>query len=77
MPHVNIKCYPGRTEEQKKKCAEEVAKVVSEIMGCDISHVSLEINEVDKADWKSKVWDKEIEPNMDKLYVKPGYKPEK
>ena len=44
MPHVNIKCYPGRTEEQKKKCAEEVAKVVSEIMGCDVSHVSLEIN---------------------------------
>ena len=76
MPHVNIKCYPGRTEDQKKRCAKEVAKVISEIMGCDISHVSLEINEVEKTDWKSKVWDKEIEPNLDKLYVKPGYKPE-
>lgn len=76
MPHVNIKCYPGRTEEQKKKCAEEVAKVVSSIMGCDISHVSLEINEVQKTDWAETVWDKEIAPNMDKLYVKPGYKPE-
>ena len=59
------------------RSAEEVSKVISEIMGCDVSHVSLEINEVEKTDWKSKVWDKEIEPNMDKLYVKPGYKPEK
>ena len=73
MPHINIKCYPGRTEEQKQKCALAVAKAVSEIMGCDISHVSLEINEIDKSDWEAKVWDKEIEPNMDKLYsiIKP------
>lgn len=77
MPHINIKCYPGRTEEQKQKCALAVAKAVSEIMGCDISHVSLEINEIDKSDWEAKVWDKEIEPNMDKLYIKPGYNPKK
>ena len=25
MPHVEIKCYPGRTEEVKKACAERVA----------------------------------------------------
>lgn len=76
MPHVDIKCYPGRTEEQKKLCAKKVANVISEIMGCDVSHVSIAINEVEKEDWPSKVWDKEIAPNMDKLYVKPGYKPE-
>lgn len=76
MPHINIKCYPGRSEEQKKRCAEAVAKAVSETMGCDVSHVSLEINEIEKANWVVDVWDKEIEPNMDKLYVKPGYKPE-
>ncbi len=76
MPHVDIKCYPGRTEEQKKLCAEKVANVISEIMRCDVSHVSIAINEVEKADWASNVWDKEIAPNMDKLYVKPGYKPE-
>ena len=26
MPHVEIKCYPGRSEEQKTKCAEEVTR---------------------------------------------------
>ena len=31
MPHIIIKCYPGRTEEQqKKKCAESLA-IVSQI----------------------------------------------
>ena len=33
MPHVEIKCYPGRTEEVKTKCAEEVAKAIAETMG--------------------------------------------
>lgn len=34
MPHIEIKCYPGRTEEQKKKCAEEVTKAITESLGC-------------------------------------------
>ncbi|WP_081647893.1 tautomerase family protein [Butyrivibrio sp. VCB2006] len=25
MPHVEIKCFTGRTEEQKKECAERVS----------------------------------------------------
>ena len=26
MPHVEISCYPGRTEEMKQKCAEKIAE---------------------------------------------------
>jgi len=26
MPHVEIKCFPGRTENQKKLCAEKVSE---------------------------------------------------
>ena len=37
MPHVVIKCFPGRTEEQKTKCAEEVTKAIAETMGCNES----------------------------------------
>ena len=73
MPHVEIKCYPGRTEEVKAKCAEEVTKAIAETMGCDASSVSIAIKEVGKEDWKSEVWDKEIAPEMDALYKKPGY----
>jgi len=76
MPHITIKCYPGRTEEQKKKCAESVALAIANTLGCDISAVSLEIDEIEKENWTSDVWDKEISPNMENLYIKPGYKPE-
>lgn len=72
MPHVVIKCYPGRSEEQKLKCAEEVTKAITETMSCDASSVSIDIKEVAKEDWKSSVWDKEITP-VENLYKKPGY----
>ena len=50
MPHVEIKCYPGRTEEVKTKCAEEVAKTVAASLGCDESSVSVAIKEIEKED---------------------------
>ena len=73
MPHVEIKCYPGRSEEQKTKCAEEVTRAIAETMGCDASSVSIAIKEIEKDDWKSKVWDTQIAPEKDSLYKKPGY----
>ena len=36
MPHVEIKCFPGRTEEQKTRCAEKIAEDIAEILGCNI-----------------------------------------
>ena len=73
MPHIVMKCYPGRTEEQKNLCAQQMAESVAQTMGCPVSSVSIAIEEVEKEDWKETVWDKEISPNMDGLYVKPGY----
>ena len=67
MPHVEIKCYPGRSEEQKTRCAEEVTKAITETMGC------VAIKEIEKEDWKNKVWDTQIAPECDTLYKKPGY----
>ena len=72
MPHVESKCFPGRTEEQKIRCAEEVTKAIAETMGCNESSVSVAIKEVAQDDWKDQVWDKEILP-LDNLYKKPGY----
>lgn len=73
MPHIEIKCYAGRTEAQKKECADLVAAVVSEKLGCEVSHVSVAIKDVQPADWKEKVWDAQIVPDNDFLYKKPGY----
>ncbi|NLX70947.1 MAG: 4-oxalocrotonate tautomerase [Clostridiales bacterium] len=73
MPHVEIKCYPGRTEEQKKKCADKIAEDIAEVLGCDISSVSVAIKEIPAEEWKEKVWEVDITPNEKYLYVKPGY----
>ncbi|MDE7278449.1 MAG: tautomerase family protein [Oscillospiraceae bacterium] len=73
MPHVEIKCFSGRTDEQKRKCAEKVADDIAAILGCEISSVSIAIKDVDEKDWKEEVWDKNIITNKDYLYKKPGY----
>ena len=73
MPHVEIKCYPGRSEDQKYKCAEEVTKAITETLGCEASSVSIAIKEIEKSDWKKEVWDAQIIPDNNNLYKKPGY----
>ncbi len=73
MPHIEIQCFPGRTEEQKTMCAEKVAVAVSETLGCKISSVSVAIKDVPEDQWKSRVWDTCIAPDKELLYLKPGY----
>ena len=72
MPHVEIKCFPGRTEETKQACADKVAAVVAEALGCKTTSVSVAIKEVDQADW-GKLYHEQIMADQDTLYVKPGY----
>lgn len=73
MPHVEIKCFAGRTDQQKRVCAEKIAVVIAETLGCETSSVSVAIKDVNKDDWKEKVWDKHIIPDEEYLYKKPGY----
>ena len=73
MPHVEIECYPGRNDEQKRECAEKIAEVMAQTLGCKASSVSVSFSDVAPEDWKEKVWDAKIKPNMDSLSKKPGY----
>lgn len=74
MPHIEIKCYHGRSEEQKKLCAEKVAQAAADALGCKLSSVSVAIKEIEKGNWKKDVWDKQIVPDEKYLYKKPEYK---
>ena len=49
MPHVEIKCFPGRTEEQKTICAEKIAEIIAESLGCETKSVSVAIKDIEKA----------------------------
>ena len=74
MPHVEIKCFAGRSEEQKRICAEKVAEVLAETLGCKTSSVSVAIKDIAEEKWKTEVWDKDIIPDSKYLYKKPEYK---
>lgn len=73
MPHVDLKCFSGRTEKQKTECAEKIAVVIAETLGCKTSSVSVAIKDVPEDEWKEKVWDVCIVPDEEYLYKKPGY----
>ena len=73
MPHVEIKCFEGRSDELKKECAMKVAKTVAEVLNVNLSSVSVAIKDYMPADWKEQVWDKDIVPDEKYLYKKPEY----
>lgn len=73
MPHVIVKMYPGTSEEQKEKIAQEITKVLMKGADKPEAAVSVAITEVAEDDWMDEVYAKEIKPNMENLYKKPGY----
>jgi 4-oxalocrotonate tautomerase len=73
MPHVIVKMYPGRSEEQKRRLADAIVKDVVAIAGGAESSVSVAIEEIPPAEWTEKVYKPDIQNKWDTLYKKPGY----
>jgi len=75
MPHVIVKLYPGRSEEQKTRLAEEIVKDVVAIAKCEEKSVSVAIEEIKPEAWAEEVYRPDIVNNQERLYKKPGYNP--
>ena len=75
MPHIIIKLYPGRSEEQKIRLAEKIAEDVVSIAKCEEKSVSVAIEEINPDDWAETVYRPEILEKQEILYRKPGYNP--
>ncbi len=73
MPHVIVKLWPGKSEQQKNRLAEEIAKDVMTILNYGEESVSVAFEEVKSQDWAEKVYSPDIQGKWDKLYKKPGY----
>ncbi|MBI3911369.1 MAG: 4-oxalocrotonate tautomerase family protein [Armatimonadetes bacterium] len=68
MPYINVKMYPGRTEEQKRELARRIVQDVMEV--CGISQPSLVpvvIEEVPPEEWSATVGP-ELEAKRDLAY---------
>lgn len=72
MPHIVVKCYKGRSDEQKRTVAEKLAESAAQAFVIEKSAVSVSVEDVEKSDWK-KVYDEEIRGKPDSLFVEPGY----
>lgn len=74
MPHVVVKLYTGRSDQQKKELADEIVKTLMSKLGNSEDSISVAIEDVNKEDWTEKVYKPEIEGKQDTLFKKPGYK---
>lgn len=75
MPHVIVKLYAGKSEQQKSELAARIAGAVTDVMGSKDAAISVGIEEFDPADWTDKVFTPDITQKAATIYKKPGYEP--
>ena len=73
MPHVIVKLWPGKSEQQKRRLTEAIVKDVMNVLNYGEESVSVAIEEVPARDWPEKVYKSDIVENAEQLYKKPGY----
>ena len=73
MPHVIVKLWPGKSEQQKVRLAAAIVKDVMNVLKCGEESVSVAIEEIQAEDWAEKVYKPDIVNNAEQLYKQPGY----
>ena len=76
MPHVIVKLWPGKSEEQKAKLAEAIVRDVTAVLRYGEESVSVSMEEVAASEWLEQVYKPDIEARRENLYKTPGYGPE-
>lgn len=73
MPHVIVKLWPGKSEEQKHALANRIAEAVMDVLDYGEESVSVGFEEVCAQDWAEEVYRPDIQNQPEKIYKKPGY----
>ena len=73
MPHVVVKMFPGRTQEQKEELSEKITQAVMESIGAEERTISIAVEVLPRADWDRLVYQPEIMGKAETLLKKPGY----
>jgi 4-oxalocrotonate tautomerase len=73
MPHIDISMFTGRDDETKKRVADAVVETMMKELGCQRSHLSVAIHDVDPKNWNEEVHDK---VDASKVYSGEVYKAE-
>lgn len=75
MPHVNVRLYAGRSEEDKQRLATAIGHALTQTLGSRERSISVAIEDVAPDDWMAEVYEPEITGKQDRLYKRPGYGP--
>jgi 4-oxalocrotonate tautomerase len=73
MPHVIVKLWPGKPEEQKTKLAEDITRAVMTVFNYGEESVSVAMEEVEPDQWMDTVYKPDILGKPKQIYKKPGY----
>ncbi len=73
MPHVIVKLWPGKSEQQKAQLAKDIVNDVMTVLNYGEESVSVAFEEVEPHDWAEKVYQPDIVRNSERLYKRPGY----
>jgi 4-oxalocrotonate tautomerase len=73
MPHVIVKLWPGKSEQQKKGLTEAITKDVMDAFDYGEESVSVAFEEIPANEWAQKVYCPEVVNKAASLYKKPGY----
>jgi 4-oxalocrotonate tautomerase len=73
MPHVIVKLWPGKSEQQKARLADRIVKDVMDLFDYGEESISVGFEEINSQKWKEKVYKPDIRDKWDTLYKKPGY----
>ena len=75
MPHVIVKLWPGKSDQQKQALADEVTRALVSTLACREESVSVGIEEVAKEAWTEQVYTPDIAGKPETIVRKPGYAP--
>jgi len=77
MPHIVVKMFAGRTDEDKARLAEALTKAMMETLGSTEKSISVGIEDVQPENWGAEVYRPDIAAKLDTIFKVPGYDPPK
>jgi 4-oxalocrotonate tautomerase len=76
MPHVIVKLWSGKSDEQKTRLVEQITKAVMTTLNYGEDSISVAMEEIEPEDWTERVYKPDILGKPETIYKKPGYSPD-
>jgi 4-oxalocrotonate tautomerase len=73
VPHVIVKLWPGKSDDQKQRLSDTITRGVMEILDYGEGAVSVGFEEVAPSDWTEQVYNPDILGKWPNLMKQPGY----